>query len=199
MLTILSQMVASILVVSMYITRKKNFRILQKTGFQYEFLDVDADQIRLSDDLSDSSNSASIDSLETLIPNPCYSKTSKKPPLCGSLSTLSLDTSRFSQTFQSRLLQKFPFLIEMFYWIITYAFYRSTAIISQIVFSNTGIWDTAQANAISILEFEHFSHLSFLWPVHENEVQEWFMRNHQTFLTVLNRSYALIHIPGTVG
>lgn len=30
-------------------------------------------------------------------------------------------------------------------------------------------------------------------------MQRWFTHGHQTFLTVLNRSYALIHIPGTVG
>jgi hypothetical protein len=41
--------------------------------------------------------------------------------------------------------------------------------------------------------------LYFLWPIRELEVQQWFMHGHQTFLTVLNRSYALIHIPGTVG
>jgi hypothetical protein len=96
-------------------------------------------------------------------------------------------------------LQKFPFLIEMFYWIITYAFYRCTSVLSNAMFSKTGIWDVAQDHGLAILEFEQFSWLSFLWPVHERDVQQWFMNGHQTFLTVLNRSYALIHIPGTVG
>ena len=96
-------------------------------------------------------------------------------------------------------MQKFPFLMEMFYWVITYAFYRSTALLSQAIFSKTAIWDVAQDHALAILEFEQFSWLSFLWPIREQDVQQWFMHGHQTFLTVLNRSYALIHIPGTVG
>lgn len=96
-------------------------------------------------------------------------------------------------------MQKFPFLMEMFYWIITYGFYRCTSLTSQALFSKTGIWDVAQDHGLSILEFEQDSWASFLWPVHERDVQQWFMHGHQTFLTVLNRSYALIHIPGTVG
>jgi len=87
----------------------------------------------------------------------------------------------------------------MFYWIITYAFYRCTKLFSQAIFSKTGIWEVATDHGLAILEFEQFSWLSFLWPVHERDVQQWFMHGHQTFLTVLNRSYALIHIPGTVG
>lgn len=109
------------------------------------------------------------------------------------------NTSRFADYYHSRLLQKFPFLIEMFYWIITWAFYQSTKIMSQMIFSSTQIWDIAQDHGLSILAFEQFSWLSFLWPVTELEVQQWFMHGHQTLLTVLNRSYALIHIPGTVG
>lgn len=70
---------------------------------------------------------------------------------------------------------------------------------SQAIFSKTGIWDIAEDHGLAILEFEQFSWLSFLWPIHERDVQQWFMHGHQTFLTVLNRSYALIHIPGTVG
>ena len=96
-------------------------------------------------------------------------------------------------------MQKFPFLMEMFYWIVTYAFYRSTALLSQAIFSKTAIWDVAQDHGLAVLEFEQFSWLSFLWPIREQDVQQWFMHGHQTFLTVLNRSYALIHIPGTVG
>lgn len=61
------------------------------------------------------------------------------------------------------------------------------------------MWDVAQDHALSVLEFEQFSGLNFLWPIGESEVQHWFVHGHQTFLTVLNRSYALIHIPGTVG
>ena len=108
------------------------------------------------------------------------------------------NTSRFANNIHSRILQKFPFLIEMFYWIITYLFYRLTKVISQRIFSE-GVWDVAQGHGLQILEFEQYGPLSFLFPIKEYSVQFWFMEGHQTALTILNRAYALIHIPGTVG
>jgi hypothetical protein len=109
------------------------------------------------------------------------------------------NSSRFADHYHSRLLQKFPFLIEMFYWSITFAFHQCTNVLAQVIFSKTGIWDVAQDHGLAVLEFEELSWLSFLWPITELEVQQWFMERHQTFLAFLNRSYALIHIPGTVG
>lgn len=122
----------------------------------------------------------------------------KKRDVCG-LTLMTPNTSRFSNHLHSRLLQKFPFLIEMFYWIITYLCYRMTRVVSQAIFSETGIWDVSQEHGLLVLEFEQFSPFSFLFPIREIDVQQWFMDGHQTALTVLNRAYALIHIPGTVG
>ena len=121
----------------------------------------------------------------------------KRRRVCGCL-IYTPNTSQFANNFLSRILQKFPFLIEMFYWIITYLSYRMTKVISQGIFSE-GIWDLAQAHGLEILDFEQFGPLSFLFPIKEHSVQFWFMEGHQTALTVLNRAYALIHIPGTVG
>ena len=123
---------------------------------------------------------------------------SKRRRCCGTI-VRTPNTSRFRNNFHSRVLQKFPFLIEMFYWIINYAFYRFTAIASQAIFAESGIWDVAQGHGIAVLETEHASWLSFLFPFRERDVQQWFMHGHQDALTVLNKAYALIHIPGTVG
>lgn len=112
---------------------------------------------------------------------------------------VSPNSSRFSLFLQSRILQKFPFLVEVFYWIITYLFYRLTKVVSQEIFSTTGIWDVAQDHGLAVLEFEQFGWLSILFPVTEHDFQQRFMHGHQTALTVLNRAYALIHVPGTVG
>lgn len=193
-------MVASILVGSMIITRRRGFCLLggrrNKNGLLDD--DLDDDSARSSDDLLareymlGTSSSWSEDSMSTMKNPP------KKRSCCGTV-IYTPNSSRFSNHFHSRIMQKFPFLMEMFYWIITYAFYRCTSVMSQAIFSKTGIWDVAQDHGLAILEFEQFSWLSFLWPVHERDVQQWFMHGHQTFLTVLNRSYALIHIPGTVG
>ncbi|KAG9233949.1 hypothetical protein BJ875DRAFT_28395 [Amylocarpus encephaloides] len=189
-------MVASILVGAMIINRRRGYRIFQRNT-QYNLSNDDTDSTRSSDDLlaRDYMIDSDADSTE-------YMSTMKNPPkkrrLCGII-LYTPNTSRFADHFHSRIMQRFPFLMEMFYWIITYAFYRCTSVLSNALFSETGIWDVAQDHGLAVLEFEQFSWLSFLWPVHERDVQQWFMHGHQTFLTVLNRSYALIHIPGTVG
>jgi hypothetical protein len=87
----------------------------------------------------------------------------------------------------------------MFYWVINYAFYRMTAVMSARIFAGRGIWDVAQEHGISVLEAEEFGFFSFLFPTREVDVQQWFMHGHQDALTVLNKCYALVHIPGTVG
>jgi len=187
------------LIGSMILTRRHDFRIFERRRTQYGPLDDDPDSARSSDDLltrdymiGNSADEASMDSMSTMKNPP------KRRRCCWAI-IYTPNTSRFANHYHSRVLQKFPFLIEMFYWIITYAFYRCTKVLSQALFSQMGIWDVAQDHGLSILEFEQFSWLSFLWPVKEVSVQQWFMHGHQTFLTILNRSYALIHIPGTVG
>jgi len=87
----------------------------------------------------------------------------------------------------------------MFYWIINYSFYRLTSVLSQKVFAESGIWQVAERHGVSVLQAEEFGWFSLLFPIHEKDVQGWFMNGHQDALTVLNRIYALIHIPGTVG
>lgn len=188
------QIVASILIGSMIVTRRRGYRIFNSTRKEYGLLNTEPGAERLSDefDRDSSDTDFSINSISTT------KYPSKKRTLCG-LTLYTPNSSRFAHHFHSRILQRFPFLIEMFYWIITYAFYRCTSILSQSLFAGTPIWDVAQDHALSVLEFEQFSWLRFLFPIPEVQVQQWFMHGHQSFLTVLNRSYALIHIPGTVG
>ncbi|QSS51682.1 integral membrane protein [Histoplasma capsulatum var. duboisii H88] len=64
------------------------------------------------------------------------------------------NTSRFAGNLHSRIMQSFPFLVEMFCWIVTYFFYRVTKLVSQKVFSKTGIWDVALQNGFRVLEIE---------------------------------------------
>ncbi|KAK6595538.1 integral membrane protein [Botrytis cinerea] len=173
-------MVASILFGSMVLTRRHGYKIFDRRRNTYGLLSEEPDSAR----------SRRFDVDVEISP--------KKRRCCGT-NLLTPNTSRFRDYYHSRILQKFPFLIEMFYWIVTYAFYRCTKILSQAMFSKMGIWDVAQDHGLAILEFEEFSWMSFLWPVREQDVQKWFLNGHGTLLTVLNRSYALIHIPGTVG
>lgn len=179
----------------MVVTRRKNFKIFGSQNVEYRSILDDPDSARSSDELLfyDPAN-------EDDAQNPVAASKhlSKKRKCCG-LVLRTPNTSRFSGHFHSRILQKFPFLIEMFYWIITYLFYRLTKVISTAIFTKTGIWETSQENGVRILEFERFSLFSFLFPLTEHDVQHWFMDEHQSALTFLNRTYALIHIPGTVG
>jgi len=167
-------MVASILIGSMILTRKHGFKIFDRRRAQYGTLDQDpdSDSARSSDDLltrdymvanEPSDNDSAYSGISTMKNPP-----KKRDCCCAVIYTP--NTSRFANHYHSRLLQKFPFLIEMFYWILTYAFYRCTKILSEAIFSGRGIWDVAQDHALAILEFEQFSWLSFLWPVKEVSV-----------------------------
>ena len=192
---IVVKIVLSILCSAMYFTRRRNFAILdkRKQAYHNSYLDSE-DSARSSDELLwyDPENN---DDLQN------YNSTSKHQPkrrTCCGCAIYTPNTSRFSDHVRSRILQKFPFLIEMFYWIITYLFYRMTKVLSQAIFTKS-IIDVARAHGLALLDFEQFSFLSFLFPWKEHNVQHWFMDGHQDALTILNRAYALIHIPGTVG
>ncbi|KAF2732981.1 hypothetical protein EJ04DRAFT_469166 [Polyplosphaeria fusca] len=185
--------VASILFSFMFLTRRRNFSIASWSKTDSGILDsVDSTGSRdrlLGYEEGDSEHED-------------YITTSKHLPKrrnCFGTTVFLPNTTRFRNNIHSRLLQKFPFLIEMFYWIINYAFYRCTSIASQALFAKTGIWDVAQEHGLAVLEAEEFSVLSIFFPIRELDVQQWFMRDHQNALTFLNRAYALIHIPGTVG
>ncbi|KAF2019254.1 hypothetical protein BU24DRAFT_115524 [Aaosphaeria arxii CBS 175.79] len=182
-------MVVSILLFAMFITRRRDFSIRSgPTERPGGLLDNDSTDRLLS---SDSDSTGEFEATTTKYPT--------KTRSCCCMKVETPNTSRFKNNFHSRILQKFPFLIEMFYWVINYAFYRFTAVASNKLFAGSGIWNVAQANGIAVLETEEFSFWSFLFPIREQKVQQWFMHGHQDFLSVLNRAYALIHIPGTVG
>lgn len=192
-------MVLAILSTSMILTRRKGFSVWGGSSQGYHAMpldDQDSDSARSSDDDLLYYDVANDDDAQE--PISASKRFPKKRNVCG-LIIRTPNTSRFANHAHSRLLQKFPFLIEMFYWIITYLFYRMTKVFSQAIFSNEGIWDIAQENGLRILEFQQFGPLSFLFPLKEHDIQQWFMNGHQTALTFLNRTYALIHIPGTVG
>ncbi|PSN69205.1 hypothetical protein BS50DRAFT_572367 [Corynespora cassiicola Philippines] len=185
-------MVASILFAAMFITRRRNFRIFGVNSNQDSYLDR-LDSQGSSDRLL--SYSSEEDSEFEEVSTGKYPSKIRKV-CCFVVSTP--NTSRFRNNIHSRILQRFPFLIEMFYWIINYAFYRMTSVLSQKLFAESGIWNVAQDHGIAVLEAEAYGWLSFLFPIREVRVQQWFM-GHQDALTVLNKAYALIHIPGTVG
>lgn len=109
------------------------------------------------------------------------------------------DTSAFANNLHSRVLQKFPFLIEMFYWALNYAAYSTTkAIAASLYATKDGVTELAQEHGISILNFEHDSMFSIFFPIKEVDFQAFFTTGHPLMLTFFNRIYSLVHIPGTV-
>ena len=178
----------------MVVTRRRNYPIFPKRKSYYDSLLGDGSAAGSSEDLLWYDPDKNDDAQEALT----SSKHLPKRRTCCGIAMHTPNTSRFTDYLQSRILQKFPFLIEMFYWIITYLFYRMTKVISQRIFSKE-IWQVAEDHGLQLLEFEQYSPLKCLFPWREHDVQLWFMNGHQTALTILNRAYALIHIPGTVG
>ncbi|KAL7266315.1 hypothetical protein RUND412_011144 [Rhizina undulata] len=194
--------VASILFYACFWTRRKHFSVFGNQPDYRSLLDAND-----SEDLSSSDSNSPVrlnDGEESFVDSENnYSGfistsefPSKRRSWCGTI-IYTPNSSRFSKNVHSRILHKFPFLMEMFYWIITYFIYRLTHIFSQEIFSDS-IWETAQENALRVLDVEQFSFLRFLFPMQEVEVQQWFMDGHDELLTFLNRTYALIHIPGSV-
>jgi uncharacterized membrane protein len=185
--------VASILFGACFYTRRRSFSIANREAHYKILLDEEYCTSRdaaADDSSTDYSDDADFDFLAT-------SKHPSKRRSCCGTTVHTPNSSRFANHWHSRVLHKFPFLMEMFYWIITYFIYRLTHILSQALFSDE-IWDRAQENGLRVLAFEQFSIFRFAFPLQELSVQHWFMNGHSDFLTVLNKAYALIHIPGTV-
>jgi len=181
----------------MWFTRRRGYQILGgRPGPYRSYLDLDHTDTPKSTDELLAYDSENEDDAQTYTASTQHLP--KERQILG-LTVYTPNTSRFKNNLHSRILQRFPFLIEMFYWIINYAFYRMTAILSQAIFTGSGIWEVAETHGLAVLQFEEFGFLKFIFSVREQDVQQWFMHGHQDALTVLNRVYALIHIPGTVG
>lgn len=192
------QLVACLLFGACYFTRRRRFSVLRPRKYRSILDDesVTSENGLLSGD-SDSSSRESSDREDSGSEYISTLKNPRKQRSCCGVPVTTPNTARFKDNWHSRVLYKFPFLLEMFYWVLTYIIYRFTHIFAQAYFSKS-IWDVAQENGLRILAFEQFSPFRFAFPVLEIEVQNWFLNNHPLFLTVLNKFYALIHIPGTV-
>ncbi|KAF8419553.1 PAP2 superfamily-domain-containing protein [Tirmania nivea] len=196
-------MVATILFLSCYLTRRRSASICSPRKELYQPLRSTSPGFVDSPDSEEST--PAISRIQTPLPLPTTTSNgshylpTRRMLFWGLWRVNTPNTTRFRGTWLSRVLNKFPFLIEMLYWIVTYALYQTSRILSQRYFAD-GIWERAQANGEWILWVEHSpeSPLYYFFPVTELSIQRWFMSG-TWGLTLLNRCYALIHIPGTVG
>jgi hypothetical protein len=90
------------------------------------------------------------------------------------------DTSRFANNWISSTLYRFPFLLEVLYWGLTYWVYQIARAISAALFIDDGTVDIARRHAIQLLEFER--RIGIHW---ENKVQDTIMQ-HAWAITALN-------------
>ncbi|KAK7726469.1 hypothetical protein SLS63_007629 [Diaporthe eres] len=191
-------LIVTILFTSMFLTRTKNYSIF---GSNQSYTPIIASP-------ASGSPRTSIDS------DPIATYRTDHPTktrrIFGIWTVRTPNSSRFARHFHSRILQKFPFLVEMFYWVLQFFFYRMTAHLASVYYGGKdNMWETAQNHGIALLELESamFGRNSLTGTARwiEWNVQQWFLTGARAgdfrgiFLTVLNRSYSLIHIPGTVG
>jgi hypothetical protein len=196
MLTIRPKIVLSIMIGSLVLNRRRNFSILKSrhaTGPLTASNDQSSDCLLREDPEDDRYVVSSSDDL--LRNSPCPSRADR---FCG-IAIDTPDTSRWSDHIHSRILQKFPFLVEMFYWAVNYLFYAFTKTISQYLSpADISVVQVAQDHGIGILHVEHDSLFRFFFPVKESDFQSFFLENHKAIMTFFNRIYSLVHIPGTV-
>lgn len=186
-------MFVTILFGGMFLTRRKNYSIFSgQKGFLGSILDKErpSEQELLDYDSDNDDDQQQVQTRDTRRP--------KSRSCCGLCTVETPNSSRFKNHIHSRLFQKFPFLVEMFYWVLNYLFYRMTTVLSNKIFAGQGIWVVSEQHGLSILEFEEFSWLSFLFPIRERDLQQWFMSGHQDFLAFLNRFYSLVHLPASM-
>ncbi|KAL6866512.1 hypothetical protein ACO1O0_002623 [Amphichorda felina] len=187
-----------ILFPSMYMTRRRDYTVFRKDrNHTYKLLD----------DVESTPSPRSSNEFN-LLPRPDVHPR-KTRSLCGLFRIRTPNSSRFARHVHSRILQKFPFLIEMFYWALALGLYRATGAICQLLYGGQRkMWDSAANHGLAMLDMEaYFWGGDYEGPERwlEWRIQRWFLHGSEAgdwrvwFLTVLNRGYALIHIPGTVG
>ncbi|KAI9834770.1 MAG: hypothetical protein M1819_002856 [Sarea resinae] len=101
------------------------------------------------------------------------------------------NTKVFQGRFLSRTLQKFPFLVECWYWALVYWIYQIGRAFTALTLKEDTV-DVAREHALWLIHTEEKLHI--FW---ETGIQGFFMQ-HPFFMLWINRLYSFIHIPGTI-
>ncbi|KAK2056966.1 integral membrane protein [Colletotrichum caudatum] len=91
----------------------------------------------------------------------------------------------------SRVLRKFPFLVEAWYWALLYWVYQLGRAFTALTL-NEGTVDVARRHALQLIHVEQRLHVFIEVPV-----QQYFLQM-PTVMHWINRIYSFIHIPGTI-
>lgn len=105
--------------------------------------------------------------------------------------TCSPDTSVFSDRILSRILKRFPFLVEVWYWALIYWVYQLGRALTAVTLVQ-GTVHTARQHALQLIHLEQA--LGMFW---EPAIQRFFLQ-YPALMHWTNRIYSFIHIPGTI-
>ncbi|ORY19571.1 hypothetical protein BCR34DRAFT_620997 [Clohesyomyces aquaticus] len=104
---------------------------------------------------------------------------------------VSPNSRRFQGYFLSRLLKKYPFLVEAWYWALIYWVYQLGRAFTALTLVE-GTVNVARQHALQVIHLEQRLHLFVELPI-----QHWFLK-HPLLMHWTNRIYSFIHIPGTI-
>ncbi|KAB5527917.1 PAP2 superfamily-domain-containing protein [Coniochaeta sp. 2T2.1] len=91
----------------------------------------------------------------------------------------------------SRLLRRYPFLVEVWYWALIYWVYQLGRALTAVTLQASTV-DTAREHALQVVHLEQYLGIFI-----EVSVQKWFL-GHPVLMRWTNKTYSFIHIPGTI-
>lgn len=101
------------------------------------------------------------------------------------------NTELHKDRFLSRVLRRFPFLVEVWYWALIYWVYQLGRAFTAVTLKATTV-DTAREHALQVIHVEQA-----LGIFVETNVQQFFLQ-YPVLMRWINRTYSFIHIPGTI-
>ncbi|KAJ5328961.1 hypothetical protein N7452_009351 [Penicillium brevicompactum] len=101
------------------------------------------------------------------------------------------NTIVFQDRLLSRVLRKFPFLVECWYWALVYWTYQLGRAFTAVTLKDDTV-DIARKHALQLINIEVKLGIFF-----ETAIQQSFLR-HATRMVWINWIYSFIHIPGTI-
>ncbi|KAM4066626.1 PAP2 superfamily protein [Hirsutella rhossiliensis] len=101
------------------------------------------------------------------------------------------NTLVFQDRFLSRVLEKFPFLAEAWYWALVYWIYQLGRAFTALSLVE-GTVHVARQHALQLIHLEQRLNIFYEVPV-----QRWFLAR-PDLMHWINRVYSFIHIPGTI-
>ncbi|KIV99987.1 uncharacterized protein PV09_08345 [Verruconis gallopava] len=101
------------------------------------------------------------------------------------------NSRQFKDRWFARVLRKFPFLQEAFYWALIYWVYQLGRAFTALTLVSSTV-DVARQHALQLIRFEQ--QLGIFWEV---PIQRFFL-SYPAAMHWINRIYSFIHIPGTI-